>query len=114
MKFHKTKGWVRKRKAILRRDDYMCQEARRYGKTKPANTVHHIYPVEQHPELGLVDWNLISMCEENHNKMHNRITGELTDIGRQWQARRRQEFENFYRSPPSKKCFIVNHQDRMG
>ncbi len=96
MRFHKSKQWERKRLAILRRDRYLCQEAKRYGRSEPAKVVHHIYPVEQYPELAYTDWNLISLSEANHNKMHDRMTGEVTELGKQWQERRRVEFEKFY------------------
>ena len=96
VRLYKTKRWERKRAAVLRRDEYLCQESKRYGKTVQANTVHHIYPVEQYPELAYVDWNLISLSEANHNRMHDRNTGEVTELGRQWQERRRREFEAFY------------------
>ena len=102
MRLYKTKRWERKRAAVLRRDEYLCQESKRYGKTVQANTVHHIYPVEQYPELAYVDWNLISLSEANHNRMHDRNTGEVTELGKRWQERRRREFEAFYAqiSPP--------------
>jgi len=82
--FYKTTKWERKRKAILRRDGYMCRECRRYGRTTPANTVHHIVPLEDRPDLALDDRNLISLCEECHNGMHDRHTGRLTTKGLAW------------------------------
>ena len=100
--FYKTRKWKRKRQVILRRDDYQCKESSRYGKTEPATTVHHIYPIEKFPELALVDWNLISLTDKMHNAMHDRLTNELTELGKQWQERRKREFENFY-TPPSYK-----------
>ena len=96
VRLYKTKRWERKRAAVLRRDEYLCQEEKRYGKSIAANTVHHIYPVEKYPELALVAWNLLSLCAECHNKMHDRMTGEVTELGKQWQERRRAEFEKFY------------------
>lgn len=102
MNFYKTKAWKRKRLRVLRRDEYLCQESARYGKTVPATTVHHIYPVEQYPELALVDWNLVSLCDEKHNAMHDRNSGELTELGKQWQNRRRREFEEWLRGMDQK------------
>ncbi|MDO3680555.1 HNH endonuclease [Paenibacillus ehimensis] len=93
--FYKSKRWKRKREKILRRDEYMCQESKRYGKTEPATTVHHIYPLEQYPELALVDWNLLSLCEKQHNAMHDRTTGEMTELGRKWQERVRDKFDEW-------------------
>lgn len=68
--FYKSKRWLRKRDAILRRDGYRCQICQRYGKVRPAVTVHHIKHYEEYPELGLTDSNLISLCQACHNKMH--------------------------------------------
>lgn len=96
--FYKTARWKRKRATILRRDEYRCQEAKRYGKSEPATTVHHIYPLETYPELALVSWNLISLSDRWHNAMHDRESHEMTELGLAWQERRRLEFENFQKS----------------
>lgn len=95
--FYKSKRWISKRSKILRRDEYMCQESKRYGKTEPANTVHHIYQREFYPELEFEDWNLISLSTKAHNAMHIRDSHELTELGKQWQERRRKEFEEWQR-----------------
>ena len=87
MNFYKTKRWLRKRSVILRRDEYMCRECRRYGKTTQANTVHHIYPLEHYPQYKLTNENLISLCDRCHEAMHNRFTNELTEKGKAWQER---------------------------
>lgn len=92
---YKSKRWLHKREIILKRDDYLCQESKRYGKNVQATTVHHIYPVELYPELAYVNWNLISLTEKKHNGMHDRTTHELTELGRQWKERRRYKFEQW-------------------
>lgn len=81
MEFYNSKKWERKRAAVLRRDGYMCRQSKRYGKRIPATTVHHIFPREHFPEYSLAGWNLISLCAEEHNKMHDRATHELTEYG---------------------------------
>ena len=48
--FYRTKRWERLRAAVLRRDGYMCQASRRYGKRVEATTVHHIFPRDEFPE----------------------------------------------------------------
>lgn len=73
----------------------MCQESKRYGKSIPATTVHHIFPVEFYPELALVDWNLLSLSNDKHNAMHVREGHELTELGMQWQERRKKQFEEW-------------------
>ena len=80
--FYKSKSWARKRRAILARDGYQCQISKRYGKTVSADTVHHIFPVDGFPQYRLESWNLISVCHDVHNRLHDRGSGELTEEGR--------------------------------
>lgn len=68
--FYLSAKWKRKRKAILARDDYKCQMCKRYGRTTPAQTVHHIKHLDEYPELALDSNNLISVCNKCHNKLH--------------------------------------------
>ena len=75
--------WKRKRAHILKCDGYMCQESKRYGKRINADTVHHIWPVEDYPEYQWYDWNLISLSNNMHNKMHDRNTNKLTALGKE-------------------------------
>jgi 5-methylcytosine-specific restriction endonuclease McrA len=96
--FYKTTKWKRKRAVVMRRDKYMCQESKRYGKTEPATTVHHIYPLELYPELALVDWNLVALSDKRHNMMHDRVTHEITELGKYWQNRFSEDFEIFFKN----------------
>ncbi len=73
--------WKQKREHILRRDKYICQDAKRYGRFVEAETVHHIFPAEYFPEYAWEDWNLISLSWKAHNEMHDRKTNELTKKG---------------------------------
>jgi 5-methylcytosine-specific restriction protein A len=82
-----SQRWLRLRERVLRRDGYMCREARRYGKRVSAVVVHHVYPAEEWPEYAWCDWNLISLSRENHNRMHDRETGRLTAAGLRWMER---------------------------
>ena len=79
--------WKAKRKKILRKDGYKCQIARMYGWTEDAVVVHHIYPADSYPEYAWCDWNLISVSLASHNKLENRKTGELTELGKQLMRR---------------------------
>lgn len=80
--FYQSNKWKRKRLKIFRRDGYMCQWAKRYGKNAEAEIVHHIFPIEDYPEYALCDWNLISLSRAAHNRMHDRNTGNLTGEGK--------------------------------
>lgn len=93
---YKEKRWKKKRESILRRDNYLCQESKRYGKSVQATTVHHIFPAEFYPELKYESWNLLSLSKEAHNMMHDRDTHEITDKGKAWQRKKRKEFDKYY------------------
>lgn len=67
---YNSQKWKRKRLQILKRDGYMCQHCKRYGKAVPATTVHHMQHVDEYPEMAFADKNLISLCEGCHNKQH--------------------------------------------
>lgn len=62
--------WRRKRERIFRRDGYMCQRCRRYGRQRQAVVVHHIKHADEYPELVWDDDNLVSLCAACHNKEH--------------------------------------------
>ena len=79
--FYKTKRWQRLRESVLRRDGYMCQVSRRYGKRVQATTVHHVFPREEFPEYQCEPWNLVSLAGDVHDEMHDRVIGALTDKG---------------------------------
>lgn len=81
MSIYQTGRWKAKRKYILRRDGFLCQHFKRYGKNVDANTVHHIYPLGQYPQYAFANWNLISLSRKAHDLMHNRQTDELTELG---------------------------------
>ncbi|MBC2721827.1 HNH endonuclease [Desulfosporosinus sp.] len=91
MNFYKTTKWIHKREKILRRDEYMCRECKRYGKTTAATTVHHIIPLawclSYRISLALMSINLISFCDSCHDKMHDRLSRKLTNIGLTWVKR---------------------------
>lgn len=79
--FYKSRRWERLRAAILRRDGYLCQESKRYGKFVTADTVHHLLPRDVFPEYQWEPWNLISLAHDVHDTMHDRSTGDLSEAG---------------------------------
>lgn len=85
--FYTSRRWRRKQARILRRDGFLCQESKRYGQMVEATTVHHIWPLEDYPEYALEDWNLVSLCADKHNQMHDRKTRRLTQLGERWRER---------------------------
>jgi 5-methylcytosine-specific restriction protein A len=68
--FYKSKAWRNKREYILKRDGYMCQECRKYGKNTEAKIVHHIIELEDDWTQRLKNNNLVSVCASCHNKQH--------------------------------------------
>lgn len=76
-----SKQWKLLREKILKRDKYMCQYFKRYGKRIDATMVHHIFPADEYPQWAYKEWNLISLSNEAHEKMHDRISHELTAEG---------------------------------
>ena len=79
--FYKSRRWKLTREAILRRDGYVCQVSKRYGKRAEATTVHHVFPRDEFPEYQWEPWNLISVAGDVHDRMHDRATGALTEKG---------------------------------
>jgi len=94
MNFYKDKRWIRKREVILKRDEYLCRECKRYGKHTQATLVHHIYPLEDYPEHKLNTHNLLSVCNKCHETFHNRTTNELTAKGFEWVERLKDKIKN--------------------
>ena len=86
-KFYNSTMWKHKRMQILERDHYECQDCRKRlrdavaagdilrgeeKKIRRAEEVHHIVELKEHPELGLEEDNLISLCVPCHNLGHGR------------------------------------------
>lgn len=78
---YNSKAWRRKSRVIQMRDGFECQECKRRGIKDSSVQVHHINPVEDRPDLFWDDRNLISLCIECHNSMHDRGSGHLTRLG---------------------------------
>ena len=82
----KNKRWRRLRERVLREEKW-CREAARYGVRREAEVVHHIWPAEDWPEYAYCRWNLVSLTKANHDRMHDRITRQLTPLGEYWRRR---------------------------
>ena len=79
--FYNSRRWLRLRESVLRRDGYLCQIAKRYGKIEEAENVHHIFPRLEFPEYQFEAWNLISLSHKAHTAMHQAASGELSPAG---------------------------------
>lgn len=98
--FYKSTRWKNLRARILRRDGYMCQLSRRYGRMIQADTVHHIFPREEYPAYQWEPWNLISVSTEMHNKLHDRDTHKLTKMGLELMERTARKRDQAAAIPP--------------
>lgn len=79
--FYKSARWLTLRQRILKRDEFLCQLSLRYGKRRDAQMVHHIWPRDRFPQYQYCAWNLISLTNKEHDKLHDRVTGGLTAAG---------------------------------
>ena len=68
--YYKRKRHRKWREDVLRRDGYICQECKRYGKQVTATVAHHIKPRELYPELQYLVSNGQALCAKCHNKKH--------------------------------------------
>lgn len=68
--FYNSTAWKKKRKKIMKRDKYLCQICKRYGKNTEADVVHHIIEVNDQYDKRLDDKNLVSLCHKHHNQLH--------------------------------------------
>lgn len=91
--FYKSKTWETVRGSVLRRDGYICQRCKRYGRMRGAAHVHHINPLEYYPEYATARWNLISLCLQCHNSLHDRDTHELTAEGEKLRRKTNEQHE---------------------
>lgn len=61
------KDW---RAKVLRRDKYLCQDCKAYGRRTEATTAHHIKERDQYPEMQYRLDNGVALCAACHNKRH--------------------------------------------
>lgn len=79
--FYKTARWERLRQHALRRDCYMCQCCKANNRMVEAQCVHHVFPRDAWPQYQYEPWNLLSLCNDCHNEMHDRKTDALSIKG---------------------------------
>lgn len=87
-RFYNSAAWRLAREEALQRDHYTCQPCLRRGMLTPADTVHHLVPIETAPEKALDLDNLEPICQACHNKEHpERGAGERQGEERPRKAR---------------------------
>ena len=79
--FYLSTRWEHLRQKIMRRDNYMCRECLRFGRHRQGEMVHHAIPREDFPELEWTAWNLVTLCNACHERMHLRVSNELSQAG---------------------------------
>ena len=62
-------AWQRVREWKANRDP-LCEICVKQGRIRPLDKVHHIKPIETHPELRLDIDNLMSVCTKHHEEIH--------------------------------------------
>lgn len=72
-KFRSSQQWKNKRAEILLRDNNQCKICG----NKCDLQVHHIYSLDNHPEMRLENNNLITLCTSCHHDVHNQIYNSI-------------------------------------
>jgi 5-methylcytosine-specific restriction enzyme A len=68
--FYNSPTWRRARKRALTHDHHLCQYCLQKDVLTPADIVHHIHHLQDHPEQALDENNLQSVCAVCHNRLH--------------------------------------------
>lgn len=74
--FYSTAAWQKLRALVIQRDRGMCVECMRLyelgliRRPRRAQMVHHIVPLEEAPQLAMVESNLVSLCYKHHEEKH--------------------------------------------
>ena len=85
MKFYLTDDWKELRQKVLEECHNECQECLKSGKVTQAKIVHHVNELKHRPDLALSEFyvdhegnvhpNLVPVCQDCHNILHERICG---------------------------------------
>lgn len=74
-RFYHSAEWRRIREEVLELDHHECQMCKAKGIITKANTVHHVKPLRDRPDLALAIYDgnerqLVSVCGPCHNLLH--------------------------------------------
>lgn len=80
--FYNSREWRKLSKKVIKDGNYECAECRKMGKVTPAVLTHHINELKNRPDLaysitytdenGETKLQLIPLCHECHEKVHQR------------------------------------------
>ena len=82
--FYQSADWKELRESRFAFADGLCELCRKNGKVKAAREIHHIVPIEIDYSKRLDYDNLIALCSDCHNKIHNRQS-PLQKFLREWE-----------------------------
>ena len=69
--FYRSKEWFATRDKIRKRDKYLCMLCYSDGHIKPLKAVHHIVELKDDWNKRTDISNLIGVCREHHDNIHN-------------------------------------------
>lgn len=88
-KFYTHREWRRKRKKVLEKYHYECQECKKKNKLERATMVHHVKPLRRFPSLAFSDYyydekgkrqmQLMPLCFWCHEKIEGRGKKEIAN-----------------------------------
>ena len=70
-RFYHSREWTAMSNAVRARAGYADEVLRASGKLVPGAIVHHIYPVDERPDLRLAMGNLICVAARTHKEIHD-------------------------------------------
>lgn len=70
--FYNDKYWRRLSHKIIAEAHHECQMCRQEHKLTPATLVHHVKHLRKHPELAYARENLMPLCHDCHERIHER------------------------------------------
>lgn len=70
--FYNSKAWRRLSHRVIREEHGECRLCRSEHRLTRAVLVHHIQPLREHPELAYERSNLMPLCHDCHERLHER------------------------------------------
>lgn len=70
--FYNSKTWRRIAHKVIRAAHYECQLCKAEHKLSRATVAHHVKHLREFPELAYDERNLMPLCHDCHDKVHER------------------------------------------